>query len=54
MYIFREDKGENFKFYVELRNLESMTKTKKKPSEILADDKTYFLGKSHSLTNVLT
>ena len=45
MYIFREEEGENVNFDVKFRNLES--RTKKRLSEILADEKTYSLRKSH-------
>ena len=41
----RKKKGKHVKFDVKFRNLESMTKNRS--SEILADEKTYFLGKSH-------
>jgi len=39
----RKKKGKHVKFDVKFRNLESMTKNRS--SEILADEKTYFLGK---------
>jgi len=38
-------KGENVKFDVKFRNLESMTK--KRSSEILANEKSYFWENSH-------
>ena len=41
----KKKKEENLKFYVKSGNVELMTL--KRSSEILADEKTYFWGKSH-------
>ena len=43
-YVFREEKGENVKNFVKFRNFELMYK--RRSSEILADEKTYFWEKS--------